>query len=115
MTSCEDDDAIIPQVEFNVDQPTMGQMYGLNDTIYIEGSLVSDHQLHGYELFIRNKTADSVVFSAHGHEDMNTIHFIKIWINDVKHHSDMELVIDAFIDHEGTKQTKVIDFHCHPM
>jgi len=36
------------------------------------------------------------------------------WVNNVKHHSNMVLHIDAMTDHFGAFEQKSITFHCHP-
>ncbi len=118
-TSCTDDDKAvtpdIPLVEFTFNQPEAGKMYGKGDTVYINGTLSWENELHGYEITLTNVSADSTVFSAHGHEDAHTIYIDKLWVNNVTAHSDMKLTINALTDHEGAKESKEIMFHCHPM
>lgn len=119
-TACKDDEETIitPEeetVEFTFTNPSDGTMYGLNDTVHIDGMISWENELHGYELTLTNMSVDSVVYTSHAHEDASTIHVHTLWVNNVINHSDMKLTIDAFTDHDGTKETKEIEFHCHPM
>lgn len=118
-TACKDDEETttpeVPTVEFTFTNPEGGKMYGRGDTVHIDGMISWENELHGYELTLTNTTMDSVVYTSHGHEDTKMIHIHKMWVNNVMHHSDMKLTIDALTDHDGTKETKAILFHCHPM
>jgi hypothetical protein len=116
-TACKDDEeaSVVPSVEFHFSNPEANKKYGQGDTVFIMGMLHWENELHGYELRLTNTTKDSVVFTAHAHEDTKMLNVSQIWINNVTEHSDMTLTIDALTDHDGAKQSKDIDFHCHPM
>ncbi len=119
LTSCKDDEVVDPpkvaDVEFTFTHPEAAKMYGKGDTVHIAGMMKWENELHGYELTLKNETHDSVVYTAHHHEDTKMLHVHQMWINTVTQHSNMSLTIDALTDHDGAKQTKVINFHCHPM
>jgi hypothetical protein len=117
-TACKDGDPATPEtpsVNFSIAEPVASTKFGKGDTVHINGMITWENELHGYELTVTNVTADSVVFTKHNHADGNTMHIHENWVNDVASHSDMSLTIDAFTDHDGAKETKVILFHCHPM
>jgi hypothetical protein len=114
--SCKQEETpSIPEVQFNIDNPSQGNQYHKGDTIFISGLLTWENFLHGYELTLKNETTDSVVFTQHSHMDGYNIHLHSFWINDVDSMCDMALIIEALTDHEGAKETKVIRFHCHSM
>ncbi|MGB0850568.1 MAG: hypothetical protein ACPGTP_04930 [Bacteroidia bacterium] len=115
--SCKDDDEskIEPAVEFHFSSPESGAMFGKGDTVFMTGMLHWEEELHGFEITLTNITKDSVVYTAHAHEDTKMMNISQMWINNVTEHSDMKLTIDALTDHDGAEQTKEIDFHCHPM
>jgi hypothetical protein len=118
-SACKDDEEAtfpeVPIVDFTFTSPESGKMFGRGDTVYINGMISWENELHGYELTITNMSADSVVYTSHSHEDIKMIHIHKMWVNNLMHHSDMKLTIDAITDHVGAKETKEIMFHCHPM
>ncbi|MCB9262859.1 MAG: hypothetical protein H6607_10835 [Flavobacteriales bacterium] len=104
------------KVVFNFTEPASGQMYGLNDTVHINGTISYEDELHGYEVTLVNlSNNDSMVFNEHAHIDGKELTVDHNWVNNVTGHSNMELRIDAFIDHEGNMKSDTIHFHCHPM
>ena len=117
--SCKDEvptsDQNIPPVTFNFTNPNEGNEFALGDTIFIDGMIAWENELHGYEITLTDMSNDSIVFSAHGHEDALLIHITKIWVNKVTHLSDMRLTIDALTDHRGGKQSKEMILHCYPL
>jgi hypothetical protein len=102
-------------VTFSISSPTEGATFHLGDTVWIKGTAVSINQLHGYALTLTNKTTNAVVLNADDHVHGTTVTLDTFWVNNVADHSDMRLQIDAEIDHEGNKESKTINFHCHPM
>lgn len=118
-TACKKDDETTtpedPKVNFSFTNPEAGKMYDNGDTVHMDGMISWENEMHGYEITLTNTSMDSVVFSKHEHEDGNTFHIHEAWKNNVMHHSDMKLTIDALTDHDGAKETKEIIFHCHPM
>ncbi|PCJ67224.1 MAG: hypothetical protein COA58_02590 [Bacteroidetes bacterium] len=117
LSACKDDESTPepPAVNFLFADPISEKAYGFGDTVHINGVITFDNELHGYELNIHSEHFDSTVHTVHNHEDGKTIHVHSHWVNDLTHHTDMTLTIDALTDHDGTKGTKVIHFHCHPM
>ena len=116
-SSCKEDEvpSVEPSVEFLIANPMVGTMYEKGDTVFITGMLHWEKELHGYEITLTNTTQDSVVFTAHGHDDTKMLNITQMWINNNSSNSDMTLTIDALTDHEGAKQSKDIKFKCHTM
>ena len=118
-SSCKDEDPIVeedPKVVFDFSSPTAGAMFGLGDTIHIDGKISHTIDMHGYEVSIINTSHnDTVVFNDHGHVDGKMFHIHETWVNNVSDHSNMTLKIEAITDHAGNSETKEIMFHCHPM
>ena len=118
ISSCtEDENPVIenPQVEFSFQNPSSGTMFHGGDTVFIRGTITYPKNMHGYELSLVNSSQnDTTVFTEHKHIDSKSIEINTFWVNNVKHHSDMELHIDAMTDHFGAFERKTIKFHCHP-
>lgn len=120
-SGCDDNDdepvtPTDPVVSFNFSSPEAGQTFSKGDTVFINGSISFENDMHGYEVSLINSShGDTVVFNKHEHMDGKQFHIHEHWVNNVDHHSDMKLQIDALTDHAGTKETKTVSFHCHPM
>lgn len=118
-SACKDEDPIVeedPKVVFDFSSPQASATYGKGDTIHINGMISHTLDMHGYEVSIINSSNnDTVVYNKHEHMDGKMFHIHEHWVNNVSDHSNMILRIDALTDHAGTKETKDIMFHCHPM
>jgi hypothetical protein len=118
ISSCSEEETPVidnPQVEFNIQNPSSGAMFHSGDTVRVQGTITYPKSMHGYELSLINSSQnDTMVFSEHEHIDSKSIEINTFWVNDVKHHSNMELHIDAMTDHFGAFERKTITFHCHP-
>ncbi len=120
INACKDDEeTVTPEptaVTFDISDPVAGTMYGKGDTVFINGMISYDVEMHGYEINIINTSNnDTVVFNKHAHSDSKMFHIHEHWVNNVSGHSNMTLSIEALTDHSGASQTKEISFHCHPM
>lgn len=121
VSSCKDkdeDDNPTPTDNFavSVASPEAAKIFPNGSTVKIEATLSNDSELHGYAVRIINKSMnDTEVFKSdqqHMHSKSYTIS--EEWVNNVTHHSDMQLQIIAYVDHEGTERVTTVDFHCHP-
>ncbi|MFY0642877.1 MAG: hypothetical protein JXR19_00265 [Bacteroidia bacterium] len=118
LSSCKEDESMNPQndITINFAEPVASTMYGQGDTVYINGMISADMEMHGYEISLVNTSNNNTeVFNKHAHEDGLMFHIHEMWVNDVNSHSDMVLTITIDKNHEGDKETKTILFHCHPM
>lgn len=106
-----------PKLEatIHITSPSPGQVFEKGDTIHIEADIEAKQELHGWELVIRKKADNSVVYTTDKHTHGTTLHIHDHWVNDVTQHSDMVLEITAALDHSGDNlKTEKVDFHCHP-
>ena len=85
--------------------------YEFGDTVFMHGGVSAPHELHGYELILRNASTDSVAFSKDEHVHGTSFEFEDHWVNNVADHSDMEFSVIVTVDHEGTTETKKIEFY----
>lgn len=99
----------------SVAAPVAGTTYESGDEVHIDVTVTADFDMHGYEAYLINLTADDTLWSvdAHDHGSTYTIH--EHWTNNVTEHSDMKLKVIATLDHDGSLATKEVAFHCHPM
>lgn len=114
----DEDNTTTPVDNFSaaVTSPEEGKVFPNGSTIKIEATLSNDTELHGYAVRIINKSMnDAEVFKVeHKHMHAKSYTISEEWVNNVSHHSDMQLQIIAYVDHEGTERVKTVNFHCHP-
>lgn len=113
----DDDSCEYEELTFTVTTPAAGSTFGLGETVHISAMIESTGELHGYEVIIRN-TSDNDAEVLHVEESVDhesMVHIHEEWVNDVTGHSDMELEIIAITDHDGTSESHIVSFHCHPM
>ena len=117
-TSCKEDEDMDPKynITFNFSDPVASTMFSQGDTVFINGMISADIEMHGYEVSIVNTSDNNTeVFNSHEHKDGSMFHIHEMWVNNVSSHSDMALTITVDVDHEGTTEKETILFHCHPM
>lgn len=70
--------------------------------------------MHGWELVIRKKNDQTVVYStdAHDHAASYTIH--GEWVNNLSSSTPMEAVVTVTINHDGDTAVKSVNFTCQP-
>jgi len=98
-----------------VAEPVAGSTFAFGTEVHIEATVTADFDMHGYEAYLINLSADDTVWSVDAHAHGTTYSIHDHWTNDVTDHSDMKLKIIATLDHDGAKATKEVSFHCHPM
>ncbi len=96
-------------------QPTSGQTYASGDTVFADIHIQADVDLHGYQVFLINETASDTVWQVQKDAHQGVFHLDSLWINNVTDHSDMLFEVHAIIDHEGSRNSKSVTFHCHPL
>ncbi|HMN90220.1 MAG TPA: hypothetical protein PKD70_12540 [Saprospiraceae bacterium] len=115
-TACEKDQLDdTSAVNIEITSPRAGQAFSLGDTVRIEANISAAKELHGWEVVIRKKADNSVVFSRDRHTHGTSLKVNQTWVNNVSRHSDMILEVTAALDHSGSnKKTETVSFHCHP-
>lgn len=111
---CKDDDHHGNTAVITFTSPAEHATFSNGDTVHVEGTAAAEEDLHGYELYILNKTAgDTVLFFSSPHHG-TTITVDTFWVVGVIAASDMELGITVILDHQENRQTEKVDFHCTP-
>lgn len=116
INSCKnDEDPIVDTANISITTPAEGAMIEQGAPVHITGTITTEGELHGYEIYIRKKSDNTVVFSVDEHVHGKTLSFDEQWVNNVTTHSDMELEVVANLSHEGdVTVSKKVNFHCHP-
>jgi hypothetical protein len=118
IASCKKNDGtttLEPTIAISINQPMADSTVDLGDTAHIDFSISSNIELHGYQAYLINLTANDTVWSAEEEHHSNVyIYKDDFWVNNVTDHSDMKFKVIAEIDHEGNQRTKEVAFHAHP-
>ena len=78
-TACRNDHEALPepaQASITLTSPGEGDMFLANATVPITGTITSPVSMHGYEITLRNKDTNAVLFTAAGHGHGTTLSFI---------------------------------------
>ena len=95
--------------------PTAGQTFSLNQTVSIQADITSEEELHGWEITLRKKSDNTVLYTTDEHTHGTTLQIREQWVNNVANHTDVVLEVKAALDHTGSDfKTATVEFHCHP-
>jgi hypothetical protein len=103
-----------PTATITINDPDEGTMYMLGQAVNIDVDITADFEMHGYDVYLINETADDTVWTDGVHDHGEAFSITSSWTNDVTMHSDMMLKVVAEIDHDGNTTEKSVHFHCHP-
>lgn len=83
--------------------------------VMVHGTITGTAHLHGYDVEIKNVTADTVVHVLNNTDHAMSYNFNEHWMNNVTANSNMTATVIAYLNHEHTmSETKVINFVCLP-
>lgn len=120
VSSCkkkDDNPSPTPTDNFSISitSPTDMQTFTNGSTVNIKATVSNSTEMHGYDVKITNKSKNNEeVFKKEVHEHGASYTIDESWVNNVTMHSDMELEITVYVDHEGNTKTQHVHFHCHP-
>lgn len=118
LTSCgkdDDDDVVNPVDEITITAPTDGAIVNAGQSVAITGTITGKHEIHGYSLFVRQKTDGKVLFTKDVHDHSSNIAINETWaIDTVAKHKELELEVRATLDHDGNTMSKKITLHALP-
>lgn len=101
-------------VNLNLVSPTENQTYQFGDTVKILGSLSSATSLHGYNIRLNHPTINMFVINQAYHEHGTVFNLNERWVNNVTDTTELKLIIDVAIDHDGTLKTFEKYITCYP-
>jgi hypothetical protein len=84
------------------------------DTLQIRGSIVSEMDLHGYQISIRRTDSDTEVFYYEDHYHGSNKNLNVDWICTVGESVELKLTVLAQLDHDGNMASSSVLFDCVP-
>jgi hypothetical protein len=88
-------------------------MFLANDIVPIVGTITAPTEMHGYEITLRNRTDNTVLFTTSGHAHGTAVTLNEKWTNTVSSDTEVELEVAAILDHDNNKTVKKVIIHCH--
>lgn len=114
LNSCKKNEEPVNEATFSITSPQEGQMFHQGEVVAIKATLTGKETLHGWQIVLRKKSDGSVLFEKNAHVHDLTLTIDETWTNNLPDHTDLELEVFAQLDHDGTKTSKVVNFHAHP-
>ena len=84
------------------------------DTVFIQGSVVAESEMHGMTIQLLNDASDSVMFTYSNEEHLASYSFNQFYVNQVSQHTDVRLEVVAELDHDGNEAKKTMLLHFYP-
>lgn len=98
----------------NIISPAEASTIEHEAVVTLNATVSAGFDMHGYEAYLINVTANDTVWEADLHEHATNYTIAGTWINNVTEHSEMKFKIIATLDHDGNTSVKEVNFHCHP-
>jgi len=105
--SCKDkDDHDDVTAGIVIEEPTDGATFAQGDTVMVHAQVTGSAAMHGWELLIRKKDDQTVLYSTDAHEHAATYHIHGEWVNNMPGGTQMEIVVTAILNHDGATAVK---------
>lgn len=104
-----------PTITVNISSPAYESVFHSGDTVYINATVESPVELHGYSWEIRNKSDNSLLASIpHQHTHGKFLSAAGMWISDVTTEITAVFMLKVTVDHEGEEKITTTEFLCKP-
>jgi len=95
-------------------EPTAGDTLQFGEELHAEGTIKGDGELHGYSLNIINQTTSATLLSKSASDHAETYSFHEHWINNMTDTTNVKILVEVEINHDGVKTSKEINVVCLP-
>jgi hypothetical protein len=103
------------EAEISILSPTAGQTFAGNQTVLLQADISAETELHGWQIQLRRKSDNTVIYEADRHIHGTTLQIREQWVNTLSSHTDLILEVTAALDHNSEQTQKAsVAFHCHP-
>lgn len=114
LNACKKEEDHGNEATITITSPQEGQMFHQGEAVAIKATLTGKESLHGWAIELRKKSDDMVLLQKSAHVHDLTLTIDESWTNNVTEHTDLVLEVFVQLDHDGTKTSKVVNFHAHP-
>ena len=95
-------------------EPMEGDTLLFGEELHAEGTIVGDGELHGYSLNMINQTTGETLLSKATSDHAETYSFHEHWVNSVTDTSNVKIIVEVELNHDGDKTSKEINVVCLP-
>jgi len=95
-------------------EPTAGDTLQFGEELHIEGTIKGDGELHGYTLNLLNSNTGQSLLSKSTHDHGESFSFHEHWLNSVTDTSNVKIIVEVELNHDGDKSSKEINVVCLP-
>jgi hypothetical protein len=95
-------------------EPMEGDTLLFGEELHAEGTIIGDGELHGYSLNIINQTSGLTLLSRSSSDHAETYSFHEHWVNSVTDTSNVKIILEVELNHDGVKTSKEINVVCFP-
>ena len=113
ITSCKKKNSATT-ADINFTEITEGDTIAFGDTVHLEGKVVGDGELHGYQLQLVDILPAEILLSLNSETHKESYVFDEHWVNNVTLISNMKAVIVVELNHDGDLISKEVNFVCLP-
>lgn len=102
------------KISININTPANGTNFRKGDTISVNADISYISQLHAYEVSIKNKSTNEVVFDEYEHVYTDKFSINTSWVDSLQEETDLTMQVIIQIDHDGHQSTKELTLHSKP-
>jgi hypothetical protein len=101
-------------VDIQLLSPSINDTIFAGDTLNVQGKIISNQEIHGYSVKIRNQNTNMLVLDQGYHEHDKEITFSESWKNNVQAISTLKINVTVAINHDGLEKTVERTVVCIP-
>ncbi|HBW85370.1 MAG TPA: hypothetical protein DEF82_01065 [Crocinitomicaceae bacterium] len=95
-------------------EPMEGDTLLFGEELHAEGTIVGDGELHGYSLNMINQTTGETLLTKATSDHAETYSFHEHWVNSVTDTSNVKIIVEVELNHDGDMTSKEINVVCLP-
>jgi hypothetical protein len=95
-------------------EPMVGDTLLFGEELHAEGTIIGDGELHGFSLNMINQTTGVALLSKATSDHAETYGFHEHWVNSVTDTSNVKIIVEVELNHDGVKISKEINVVCLP-
>lgn len=95
--------------KITINTPYENQVFNTGDTVFVKAFVTCSTEMHGCHVYIISNNTDTL-FTKAQHTHGNEMMVSEQWINNLGTSADLQVIVSAVIDHDGTTADKSLSF-----
>jgi len=113
ITSCKKEKSATT-ADINFTEIAEGDTIAFGDTVHIEGTIIGNGELHGYQLQLIDIISAETLLSKNSETHALSYVFDEHWVNNFTDTATIKVLLEVELDHDGNKSLKEISVVCLP-